>query len=197
MLLEDFLKKHPEPGEYKVQVYIEPGGLSVRLDEGQRLVVHFLLPSRKRHVTGEGGRKRKARAPPRPRVSNESVTARGSEEDEDTDAMLMNYYSGDDERMGPPALASESPGRAKRRRSAIQSSSLVPAPLDDAGEVEICDDADDDEESEDAEWTGNLRGAPAVTHRMVRTSRRKVPSPSVSEMNARSNNEIEVIDISD
>ncbi|KAH9958199.1 hypothetical protein BC827DRAFT_614403 [Russula dissimulans] len=120
MLLEDFLKKHPVPGEYKVQVYIEPGDLSVRLDEGQRLIVHFLLParaSRKRPVTGEGSsRKRKARAPPRPRVSN-GVTAGGSDEDEDTDIMPIND-SGDDDWMGP-ALASGSPDRAKRRRPAI------------------------------------------------------------------------------
>jgi len=196
MLLEGFLKKKPEPGEFKVQVYIEPGGLSVRLDKGHSLVIHFLLPeraSRKRHVTGEG-RKRKARAAPRPRVSNGSVTARGSEEDEDTE--LIND-GGDDEWMGS-ALASELPGRAKRRRSSYQSSPrLAPAPLDDADGLEICENTDDDEDSEDAEWMGNLRGAPAVTHRTVMGARRRVPSPSASGMNALGNNEVEVIDISD
>jgi hypothetical protein len=81
---------------------------------------------------------------------------------------------------------------AKRRRS-DHGSSWVPVPLNDAGWTTDVEN-DNDPESDDDEWKGNLRGAPTITHRTVRRSPRKARSPSALGIDALRDNEI--IDIS-
>ena len=90
MLIEGFLGEAYISNAYGTQVYLTPGRLSQRLDEGQKLVVHFLLPKRAApsHRTTGGSRKRKVGC--RPRISNGSVA---TSEDEDVD---FGDYSGED-----------------------------------------------------------------------------------------------------
>ncbi|KAI0253440.1 hypothetical protein BJV78DRAFT_210142 [Lactifluus subvellereus] len=92
MLIEGFLGEAYISNSYGTQVYLTPGRLSQRLDEGQKLAVHFLLPKRapRSPQTTGGGRKRKVGR--RPRISNGSVATHSSE-DEDAD---FGDYSGDD-----------------------------------------------------------------------------------------------------
>jgi ATP-dependent DNA helicase Q1 len=166
MLLEGYLEKSYASSPYRVQVYIQPGALARRLDQGQKLVIHFLLPdrgSRARHKK-DNGKKRKAGH--RPRISKDRVAAHMSE-DEDPNVIDL---SGEDWEEDAPESSS------KRRRSDYQPS-CAPTRSDDA---RMDDATNDDSESEDAEWKGNLRGAPAVTHRTLRRSPRKAPLPSGS-----------------
>jgi hypothetical protein len=181
MLLEGYLEKTYASGQYRVQVYVQPGALARRLDEGQKLVIQLLLPERvsRDRQTKEGGKKRKAG--PRPRLSNESAVTRGSEEDEDSDVI---YLDGDDEEGG--VNPESAPGSSSKRPRSDYRPSMVPT-LDDSDV-----NAADDDESEDAEWKGNLRGGPAVTHRTLRSSPRtsKASFPSGSGVNAIYDNEV-------
>jgi len=186
MLLEGYLEKTYASGQYRVQVYVQPGALARRLDEGQKLVIQLLLPERvsRDRQTKEGGKKRKAG--PRPRLSNESAATRGSEEDEDSDVI---YLDGEDEEdgVGPESA----PGSSSKRPRSSYRLSMVPTLDDsDAGMRNDNINAADDDESEDAEWKGNLRGGPAVTHRTLRSSPRKASFPSGSGVNTIYDNEV-------
>jgi hypothetical protein len=192
MLLKNYLEKSYTSSQYKVHVYVQPGVLARRLDEGQKLVIQFLLPERgsRDRQTKEGGKKRKAG--PRPRLSNGSATTHGSEEDDDSDVIDLDGEVAED------GFGQESaPGpSSKRRRSGYRSE--VPIRLDDsdAGMADHATaDNDSEYESEDSEWKGNLRGAPAITHRTLRNSPRKAPFPSGSGMNTLGNGDNEVIEI--
>jgi hypothetical protein len=195
MLLKNYLEKSYANGQYKVQVYVQPGVLARRLDEGQKLVIQFLLPGRgsRDPQTKEGGKKRKAG--PRPRLSNGSATTRGSGEDDDADVIYLDGEVAED------GFGQESaPGSSSKRRRSGYRSSGVPIRLDDsdAGMADHAADDDDSEfesESEDAEWKGNLRGAPAITHRTLRNSPRKAPVPSGSGVNTLGDDDNEVIEI--
>lgn len=188
MLLEGYLEKSYGSNPYKVQVYIQPSALAKRLDEGRKIVVNFLLPERasRDRRTKEGGKKRKAVS--RPRTSNGSAAAHVSE-DEDPD---VAYLSGEDGQEGEDGRENAPGPSSKRRRSGHQ----PPPGPNRLSDVEMSDDADDDSESEDAaEWKGNLRGAPAVTHRTLRQSPRKASLPSGSRLNMLCDDE--VIEISE
>ena len=85
------------------------------------------------------------------------------------------------------------PGSSSKRPRSSYRPSMVPT-LDDSdvgmknGDT---DAADDDDESEDAEWKGNLRGGPAVTHRTLRSSPRgKASFTSGSGVNTIYDNEV-------
>ena len=156
MLIEGFLNEMYKPNAYGTKVYLTPGRL---FGEGQKLVVHFLQPqcATGDHHTTEGSRKRKAGR--LRRVINGGTATRRPE---DEDANLGDYSENDGvevEAEQDSETALESP--AKRRRSNYQPS-CIPAPLSDAGTAY---DADSGSDPEDSEWKGNLRGAPAATHR--------------------------------
>jgi hypothetical protein len=163
MLLNNFLDKSYSSNAYKVQVYVKPGTLSRRLDGGQKFFIHLLLPervTRNNHRAREGG------------------SAGGKRTNADID--IAEDHSGEDGeeegRVGRLGKAPES-SSAKRRRSSYHqnhtSSSWVPAAAPDMHfDSDVGANADEDggsePESEDMEWKGNLRGAPAVTHRTLR-----------------------------
>jgi hypothetical protein len=185
MLLEGYFEKTYASGQYRVQVYVQPGALARRLDEGQKLVIQLLTPVSRDRQTKEGGKKRKSGPPPR--LSNGSTATRGSEEDEDSDIIFLD---GEDEEdgVGPESAPGSS---SKRPRSSYRPSGVLTR-LDDSDAWmgdNIAGDADS--ESEDAEWKGNLRGGPAVTHRTLRSSpRRKASFPSGSGVNTIYDNEV-------
>src|SRR6267154_4476442 len=160
MLLKRFLDKLITANAYKVQVYVKPGALSRRLEEGQ-FFIQLPLPgrvARNNHRAREGGR------------------ASGKRRNADVD--VVEDYGGEDgeeDRVERPENAPESPSAKRRRRSSYHqhhaSSSRVPAAalaVDFDSDVEGNADEDYDSESEDMEWKGNLRGAPAATHRTLR-----------------------------
>lgn len=202
MLLERFLESFPVDGPYRVQLYVKPG-LSRRLDEGQKLVIHFLLPERvvrDRHMKADDRkRQRKGASRPSQRISHGSSATTQRLEDEEDDGDVADYSDedGEDDVIELENELELSP--AKRRRSnhhQSSSSTLVPV---SAGTYDVLDDGDgggDFEWEDDAEWKGNLRGAPAVTHRTLRKSPRKtktktsLPSPSISGMNALRDDEV-------
>ena len=185
MLLEDYLDKSYAQSQYRVQVYVQPGALARRLDEGQKLVIQLLLADRasRNRQTREAGKKRKAG---RPRLSNESATSHRSEEEENPDVIYL------DEEEEEDAVGQESaPGPSSKRHRSSYRSSGVSTRLDDLDAGMHDDTADDDDyESEEAEWKGNLRGAPAATHRTLRRSPRKAPFPSGSGVNTIYDNEV-------
>jgi hypothetical protein len=179
MLLERFLDKSYTSNAYKVQVYIKPGTLSRRLDEGQKLFIHLLLPERvvrnnrqAREGGGPGGKRKAAGGHPIKNTSHGTGATGGGDSEEDEDAEIVVDYSGEDgEEEGRP----ESSSAAKRRRRSSNqdqqhqsSSSWVPAAaLDDMGgnqQEALVADSESEWEVEDVGWKGNLRGAPAVTH---------------------------------
>lgn len=196
MLLERFLDKSYTSNAYKVQVYIKPGTLSRRLDEGQKLSIHLLLSERAarnnrlvKEGGGPGGKRKAAGKRPIKRMSNgaSATVGDGSEEDEDADAdadIVVDYSDedGDEEGWIGRENAPESSSAKRRRRSSNQhqhqSSSWVPsaAALDvdfDVGgnqQEEVVPDSES--ERDGIEWKGNLRGAPAVTHRTLRNGLR-------------------------
>jgi len=170
MLLERFLDKSYTSNAYKVQVYIKPGTLSRRLDEGQKLSIHLLLSERVvrnnrlvKEGGGPGGKRKAAGGRPIKRMSNGTgaTVDDGSEEDEDADAdadIVVDYSDedGDEEGWIGRENAPESSSAKRRRRSSNQHE-VVP---------------DSESERDGIEWKGNLRGAPAVTHRTLRNGLR-------------------------
>lgn len=191
MLLNKYLNKLITANAYKVQVYVKPGALSRRLDEDP-FCIQLPLPgraARNNHRAREGGR------------------AGGKRTNADVD--VVEDYGGDDgeEDLGN---APESSSAKRRRRSSNQqhhaSSSWVPAAaleMDFDSDVEGNTDENPESESEDMEWKGNLRGAPAVTHRTLRnksSAQRKAGVASrpsgAPDMNALPIYDDEVIDIS-
>jgi hypothetical protein len=191
MLLNKYLDKLITANAYKVQVYVKPGALSRRLDEGQ-FYIQLPLPgrvARNNHRAREGGR------------------AGGKRTNADVD--VVEDYSGED---GEERLenAPESSSAKRRRRSNYHqhhaSSSWVPAAaleMDSDSDVEGNADGDSESEPGDLEWKGNLRGAPVVTHRTLRnksSAQRKAVVASrpsgPSAVNALPIYDNEVIDIS-
>lgn len=158
MLLNKFLDKLVTSNAYKVQIYLKPGALSRRLDEGEKLCVQLPLPERARnnHRAGDASRAGGKRT-----SADADVVENCDGEDGEEDRVEMRN-------------AQESFSAAKRRRRASYnqhhaSSSRVPAAAWEMSEdVGVDADYDSENESEDLEWKGNLRGAPAVTHRTLR-----------------------------
>jgi hypothetical protein len=161
MLLKKYLIKSVTSNAYKVQVYLQPGALSRRLDEGEKLTIQ--LPqsgrvARNNHRAREGGR------------------AGGKRTNEDED--------GEEDGNAPESSSAK---RRRRRRSSsdrhqASSSAWVPAAaleMDFDSDMEGNVDEDSEFESEDIEWKGNLRGAPAVTHRTLRNRSSAQKKPSV------------------
>jgi hypothetical protein len=155
MLLNKYLDKLITANAYKAQVYVKPGALSRRLEEDQ---FYIQLPqpgrvARNNHRAKEGGRAGGKR-------TNPDVDVVGDYRGED----------GEDDRENAP----ESSAKRRRRSSDHQhhaSSSWVPAAaleMDFDSDAEGNADKDSESEAEDMEWKGNLRGAPAVTHRTLR-----------------------------
>lgn len=167
MLVKGYFEKVFKDGLYKVQVYVKQGPLARRLDEGENLIIPFLVPdraSRNRSTKGASS-SGKRKACPRPRVSNGSARPYTSE-DEDAGVIDLSGEHGEEHDV----FQEDDPGpSSKRRRSDCR--------LDDAM---VDDDRDDKDESEDDEWKGNFRGAPAVTHRTLRSSPRKASGSGVS-----------------
>ena len=197
MLLERFLDKSYTSNAYKVQVYIKPGTLSRRLDEGQKLSIHLLLSERVvrnnrlvKEGGGPGGKRKAAGGRPIKRMSNGTgaTVDDGSEEDEDADAdadIVVDYSDedGDEEGWIGRENAPESSSAKRRRRSSNehqrQSSSWVPSAVldldvdfDVGGNLQEEVVPDSESERDGIEWKGNLRGAPAVTHRTLRNGLR-------------------------
>lgn len=230
MLLERFLDKSYTSNAYKVQVYMKPGTLSRRLDDGRKFSIHLLLSERvarsnrlAREGSGPGGKRKAAGGRPNRRISGGTgaTAGDGSEEDEDIDAdfdIVVDYSDADADEEGRVGRdnAPESSSAKRRRRSSgqhqRQSSSWVPsaaaAALDvdwDVGGNEQDEVVPDSESERDGvEWKGNLRGAPAVTHRTLRSSGRSAqrkaavvsrPSGSSGMKNALLDHS-EIIDIS-
>ena len=203
MLLERFLDKSYTSNAYKVQVYIKPGTLSRRLDEGQKLSIHLLLPervARNNRLTkeggGPGGKRKAAGGRPIKRMSNgTSATIGDGSEDEDADAdadIVVDYSDEDGDEKGwiGREEGPESSSAKRRRRSSNQhhqqSSSWIPSAeldvdLDVGGNQQEEVVPDSESERDGAEWKGNLRGAPAVTHRTLRNGPR---SGSSAQRNA-------------
>ena len=199
MLLNKYLDKLITSNAYKFQVYMEPGALSRRLDESQKFCIQLLLPER---VVRNNHRARGGRASGKRRNADIDDVEDYSDEDGEEDRV---------ERLGNTP---ESSSAAKRRRRSSYnqhhaSSSRVPAAA--ALEIDVDsgmeEDADDDSEyeSEDLEWKGNLRGAPAAAHRTLRNkshggAQRKAGVASrlsgASEINKLPIYDDEVIDIS-
>jgi hypothetical protein len=220
MLLERFLDKSYTSNAYKVQVYIKPGTLSRRLDEGQKLFIHLLLPERvvrnnrqAREGGGPGGKRKAAGGHPIKSISHGTggTGGDGSEEEEEEDEgadedIVVDYGGEDEEGEGQP----ESSSAAKRRRRSSnqhrhhQSSSWVPsaAALDFDSDVggnqqeALVADAESEWEVEDVEWKGNLRGAPAVTHRATLRSSGSSAQRKAAVVSGASALLDEVIDIS-
>ena len=195
MLLERFLDKSYTSNAYKVQVYMKPGTLSRRLDDGQKFSIHLLLSERvvrsnrlAREVSGPGGKRKAAGGRTNRRISSGAgaTVGDGSEEDEDIDAdsdIVVDYSDADADEEGRVGRdnAPESSSAKRRRRSSgqhqHQSSSWVPsaaaasdADWDVGGNEQDEVVPDSESERDGGEWKGNLRGAPAVTHRTLRSS---------------------------
>lgn len=165
MLVKGYLEKVFKDGPYKVQVYVKQGPLAKRLNEGENIVIPFLVSdraSRSRSTKGAASRKRKAG--PRPRISNGSARSHASE-DEEADVIDLSGEYGDED----DASQEDDPGPSSKRPRSGYRSSRVPTGVDGAM---VDDDTDDDSEAEEGEWKGNLRGAPAVTHRTLRSPRK-------------------------
>jgi hypothetical protein len=158
MLLKKFLDKLITSNAYKEQVYVKPGALSRRLDQGEKFCIQLPLTgrvARNNHRAREGGR------------------AGGKRTNADVD-VVEDYVGkdGEEDRGNAP----ESSSAKRRRRSsydqhhASSSSSVLAAALemDLDSDVEGNADEDSEYESEDMQWKGNLRGAPVVTHRTLR-----------------------------
>lgn len=191
MLLDKFLDKLVTSNAYKVQVYLKPGALSRRLDEGEKLCVQLPLPERARnnHRAGDASRASGKRT-----SADVDVVENCGEEDGEEDWV---------ERLGN---APENSSAAKRRRRSSYdqhhaSPSRVPAAAWEISE-DVGGDVDGDSEygSEDLEWKSNLRGAPAVTHRTLRNKSSAQSKASVASRPSRALEapiyDNEVIDIS-
>lgn len=192
MLLNKYLDKLITANAYKVQVYVKPGVLSRRLDEGQ-FYIQLLLPGR---VVRNNHRAREGAGRAGGKRTNADVDVVGDFSGEDGEERQEN--------------APESSSAKRRRRSSYEqhhaSSSRVPAAaleMDSDSDVEGNADGDSESESGDLGWKGNLRGAPAVAHRTLRnksSAQRKAGVASrpsgASTVNALLIYDNEVIDIS-
>ena len=183
LLLGGYLEKFTTENAYTVQVYLK---LSPKrnLDGGQKLVIQ--LPHSGRAARGDpsalksrSGKRRKA-APENPRkrkspevynsdnyhdIDNDNDNDNG-EEEEDGDFGDCSGEDGEIEEIdaaaaGPSESAGGSP--AKRLRSNDGSSCVPTSPRSAAAAAAIA-------RSNNSEWTGNLRGAPAATHRSLTRS---------------------------
>jgi len=178
MLVKGYLEKVFKDGPYKVLVYVKRGPLAKRLDEGENIIIPFLVPdraSRNRSTKGAAS-SRKRKAGPHPRMSNGSARTH-TPEDEDADADVIDLsgeYGEEDD-----VSQEDDPGPSSKRPRSGYRSSRVPTGVDDAM---VDDDTDDDSEPEEDGWKGNLRGAPAVTHRPLRSSPRKASGSGVVNM---------------
>jgi hypothetical protein len=197
MLVKKFLDKVITSNTYKVQVYVKAGALSRRIDEGDKLEIQLPRVARNNHRARKGGR------------------ADGKRKNTDVEDVVEDYggEDGEADRIERLENGAESSSAKRRRRSSHHqphaSSSAVTVPaaalgmdIDDS-DVEVNADADSEYESEDLEWKGNLRGAPAVAHRTLRNKSSAqgkagvAPRPSgAREMNALPIYDDEVIDIS-
>ena len=187
LLLEGYLEKYTTENAYTVQVYLKPSP-ERNLDGGQKLVIQ--LPHSGRAARGDpsalksrSGKRRKA-APENPRkrkstevynsdnyndIDNDNDNDNGEEEEEeDGDFGDCSGEDGEIEEIeaaaaaaGPSESASGSP--AKRLRSNDGSSCVPTSPRAAAAAAAIA-------RSNGSEWTGNLRGAPAATHRSLTRS---------------------------
>lgn len=177
MLVKGYLEKVFKDGPYKVQVYVKQGPLAKRLDEGETITIPFLVPdraSRNRSTKGAAS-SRKRKAAPHPRVSNSSARTHMSEDEDEEVIDLSGEYGEDDD-----ASQGDDPGPSSKRPRSAYRSSRVPTGVDDA--MVDDDDTDDDSEPEGDEWKGNLRGAPAATHRTLRSSPQKASGSGVVNM---------------
>ena len=175
MLVKGYFTKVFKDGLYKVQVYVKQGPLARRLDEGENVVIPFLVPERvsRNRSAKESASGKKRKAGPRPRMSNDSArTHTSDDEDEDADVIDINGDSGGEDDV----FQEDDPGPSSKRRRSGDRPSWVPR-VDNAT---VGDDTDDDFEPEDDSWKGNLRGAPAVTHRTLRSSPRKASGLGVN-----------------
>jgi hypothetical protein len=162
MLVKKFLDKVITANAYKVQVYVKPGALSRRIDEGDKLQIQLPRTARNNHRAREGGRSR----------------ADGKRKNADVEDVVEDYggEGGEADRVERLDNVPESSSAKRRRRSSHQqhhaSSSAIPAAaleMDfDDSHVEVNADEDSEYESEDLGWKSNLRGAPAVAHRTLR-----------------------------
>lgn len=195
MLVKKFLDKVITANAYKVQVYVKPGALSRRIDEGDKFQIQLPRMTRNNHRAREGSR------------------ADGKRKNADVEDVVEDYGAegGEEDRIERLENAAESSSAKRRRRSSDHqphaSTSTVPAAalemdFDDL-DVDVNAEADSEYESEDLEWKGNLRGAPAVAHRTLRdrsSAQGKAGMASrpsgASEMNVLPIYDDEVIDIS-
>jgi hypothetical protein len=174
-----------------VQVYVKPSP-SRLLDGDQKLVVQLQLSERAApndHSPGKkSGKKRKAAY--NSDSNNNNNNEGGEEENAD-----FGDCSGEDgevevvEVAGPSESAGGLP--AKRRRSNHGPSCVVPATPRNAAAAAVDDDA---------EWTGNLRGGPAITHLPLRRNARRrtvAQKPGQGTFGATAGLDDEVIEISD
>jgi hypothetical protein len=117
---------------YGTQVCLPPGRASQLLDEGQKLVIHFLRPecATGDHRTTEGSRKLKAGR--LRRVSN-GGTATRRPEDEDADLGVYSENDGEEDEVEQDSEAGlESPTKHRRSSSNYQSS-CIPVPFSERG----------------------------------------------------------------
>ena len=175
MLVKGYLEKVFKDGLYRVQVYVMQGPLARRLDEDENVIIPFLVPGRASHNRSAKGAAsgRKRKAGPQSRMSIGSARTHTSE-DEDAEVIDISGEYGEED----DAFQEDEPGPSSKRRRSGDRSSWVPSRVDDAV---VDDDTDDYSESED-EWKGNLRGAPVVTHRTLRSSPRKASGSEVVNM---------------
>ena len=186
LLLEGYLEKYTTENAYTVQVYLKPSPKR-NLDGGQKLVIQ--LPHSGRAARGDpsapksrSGKRRKA-APENPRkrkstevynsdnyndIDNDNYNDNG-EEEEDGDFGDCSGEDGEIEEIDAAAAAAAGPSEsaggspAKRLRSNDGSSCVPTSPRSAAAAAAIA-------RSNNSEWTGNLRGAPAATHRSLTRS---------------------------
>lgn len=157
MLVKKFLDKVYTANAYKVQVYVRPGALSRRIDQGDKLQIQLLRMARNNHRARDGGR------------------ADGKRKNADAEDVIEDYR-GEDGEVERLENAPESSSAKRRRRSSQHqphaSSSAIPATafeMDfDDSDVGVNADEDSEYESDDLEWKSNLRGAPALAHRTLR-----------------------------
>ncbi|KAF8488965.1 P-loop containing nucleoside triphosphate hydrolase protein [Russula emetica] len=157
MLLKKFLDKLITSNAYKEQVYVKPGALSRRLDQGEKLYIQLPRPkrvARDNHRAREGGR--------------------AGEKRTNADVDVVEDYGGEDGEEDRGNAPESSSAKRRRRSSCDQhhasSSAVLAAALEMDLDSDVEGNADEDSEydSEDMQWKGNLRGAPVVTHRTLR-----------------------------
>jgi len=190
MLLKKFLDKLITSNAYKVQVYVKPGALSRRLDEGQKLRIQLLRPgraARNNHHAREGG----GAGGKRTNVDVDVVGDYGGEDGDGEENSVERFKN-----------TPESSSVKRRRRSSYDqqhaSTSWVPAALEMDSDSDVEGNADENSEigSEDLEWKSNLRGAPAVSHRTLKNKSSAQKKAGVASRPSLPIYDNEVIDIS-